>query len=229
MSEEDLGSKIFGWTGTAIATVFYILPIIPYLKLIKGEMTIKEVPGFLLLFSFLNCILWADYGMLKNQFNTYFANGVGGSISLIFITIFLIHLGKRRIVFALLFNLILIIVITGIYFLCFYVVEPNITGIIANVFNVLMYAGPGEKIYTICKTGNYKLIPIWSSFGALVCSTCWMMYGFYKSDFLLELPNGLGCASAIVQLVVYLVYWKKSKKKMESDQTEGTTKIVAEE
>ena len=226
MSEEgDVASLIFGWTGTAIATFFYIVPIIPYLKLIKGEITVKEVPNLLLIFSFLNCILWSDYGMIENQFNVYFANALGGAITLIFITIFLIHLAKKRIVFALLYNLLLIGVVTGIYFLCFHVVPSKTTGIIANVFNVLMYAGPGEKIYTICKNGNYKLIPIWSTIGGLACSACWMTYGFYKHDFLLQLPNGLGCGSAIVQVVVYLVYRQKYKNKIASGTTEETAKI----
>ena len=51
MSDEDIGGKIFGWTGTVLATIFYIVPIFPYLKLIKGEATIKEVPNLLLFFS----------------------------------------------------------------------------------------------------------------------------------------------------------------------------------
>ncbi len=178
MSDEDIGGKIFGWTGTVLATIFYIVPIFPYLKLIKGEATIKEVPNLLLFFSLINCILWSDYGILKNLFENYFANGLAGAICLIFVTIFLIHLAKRRIVFALLYNLILITVVTGIYFICYYFIPPNAIGIIANVFNFLMYAGPGEKILTICKTGNYKLIPIWSAIGGFACSACWIIYGF---------------------------------------------------
>ena len=229
MSDGDLGSTIFGWTGTALATIFYIVPIIPYLKLIKGEATLKEVPNLLLFFSLTNCILWSDYGMINDQFSTYFANGLGGAICLIFVTIYLIHLAKRRIVFALIYNLLLIGVVTGIYFLCYHIVDSKVTGIIANVFNVLMYAGPGEKIYTICKTGNYKLIPIWSAFGGFACSACWMMYGFYKNDFLLKLPNGLGCGSAVVQLVVYFVYRQKFKNKLAADTTQETAKIDAVE
>ena len=50
MSDEDIGGKIFGWTGAVLATIFYIVPIFPYLKLIKGEATIKEVPNLLLFF-----------------------------------------------------------------------------------------------------------------------------------------------------------------------------------
>ena len=210
MSEEDdLGSIVFGWIGTAIALVFYIVPIVPYWKLIKGELTLKESPGLLLICSFLNCILWSDYGLLTNKFSVYFANGLGGAITLIFITIFLIHLADRKILFSLIYIFFLMACVTEIYFFCYYILDPEITAIIANVFNVLMYAGPGEKIYLICKNGNYKLIPIWSTLGGLACSTSWMFYGIYKKDKYLIIPNALGCASAIVQLIVYIIYRNK--------------------
>ena len=83
-----------------------------------------------------------------------------------------------------------------------------------------MYAAPGEKIYTICKNGNYKLIPIWSTLGGLACSTSWMFYGIYKDDKYLIIPNALGCASAIVQLIVFIVYRKKYFNKMNNKKNE---------
>jgi solute carrier family 50 protein (sugar transporter) len=221
MSEEDdLGSIIFGWVGTAISFVFYIAPVVPYLKLIKGEITLKESPGLLLFCSFLNCILWSDYGLLTNKFSVYFANGIGGAITLIFLTIFLIHLAERKILYSLLYLFFLIACVVEIYFLCYYIVSPDITAILANIFNVLMYAAPGEKIYTICKNGNYKLIPIWSTLGGLACSTSWMVYGIYKDDKYLIIPNALGCASAIVQLIVFIVYRKKYFNKMNNKKNE---------
>ena len=228
MSEEDdLGSIVFGWIGTAIALVFYIVPIVPYWKLIKGELTLKESPGLLLICSFLNCILWSDYGLLTNKFSVYFANGLGGAITLIFITIFLIHLADRKILFSLIYILFLMACVTEIYFFCYYILDPEITAIIANVFNVLMYAAPGAKIYIICKNGNYKFIPIWSTLGGLACSTSWMFYGIYKKDKYLIIPNALGCASAIVQLIVYIIYrnkyYNKENKKKDAEIHEQET------
>lgn len=213
MSEEDLGSTIFGWVGTALATYFYIAPVVPFWKLIKGEITCKESPGVLLICSFLNCILWSDYGLLTDQFSVYFANGVGGTITLIFITIYLIHLANKKLLLSCFYNMFLIACVIELYFLCYYVVPSKVTGIAANIFNVLMYAAPGEKIYTVCKTDNYTLIPIFSTMGALVCSTSWMLYGFYQGDFLLVLPNALGMASAVVQLVVYIIVRGRKKRK----------------
>ena len=213
MSEEDdLGSQIFGWTGTALATYFYIAPIVPYLKVIKGQITYKEAPGVLLICSFLNCILWSDYGIIKNRFSLYFANGIGGVITLIYITIFLIYFAQKKLLQSCLYVLFLLACITELYFLCYYIVDADITGIIANVFNVLMYAAPGEKIYTIFKTGNYELIPIWSTIGGTACSTSWMLYGFYQGDILLVIPNALGVIASIIQIVVYVVFRAKKKR-----------------
>jgi len=214
MSEEDdLGSQIFGWVGTALATYFYIAPVVPYLKLIKGQITYKEVPGILLICSLLNCLLWADYGLLTDQFSVYFANGLGAPICLIFITIFLIYFAEKKILLSCVYVLFLIACIVELYFLCYYVIDSEVTGIIANVFNVLMYAAPGEKIHRICKTGNYELIPIWSTIGGTACSTSWMLYGFYQGDIYLIIPNLLGVIASIIQIVVYLIYRAKSKKK----------------
>jgi solute carrier family 50 protein (sugar transporter) len=210
MSNEDMVGNIFGWVGTGISTFFYIAPIVPFIKLIKGEITYKESPGILLICSFMNCILWGDYGLLLDRFLIYFANGIGGVITLIWIVIFIIHFVEKKFAMALLYNLILIIAIVGIAMLFFFIVPYEVTGKIAMVFNVLMYASPGEKMITVFKTGNYKLIPIWSTIGGTACSACWMIYGIYLADWNQIIPNGLGVFFSIIQIVVFLIYKLKN-------------------
>jgi solute carrier family 50 protein (sugar transporter) len=210
MSNEDMVGNIFGWVGTGISTFFYIAPIVPFIKLIKGEITYKESPGILLICSFMNCILWGDYGLLLDRFLIYFANGIGGVITLIWIVIFIIHFVEKRFAMALLYNLILIIAIVGIAMLFFFIVPYEVTGKIAMVFNVLMYASPGEKMITVFKTGNYKLIPIWSTLGGTACSACWMIYGIYLVDWNQIIPNALGVIFSIIQIIVFLFYKLKN-------------------
>ena len=219
MAKDDLGSTIFGWVGTALALYFYIAPIVPFLKVIKGEMTWKQSPGVLLLCSFLNCILWSDYGLITNQFLLYLANGLGGTITLIYITIFLIHVADRKVLLSLFYNFFLICCIVEIYFVFYYLVPSKVTGIIANVFNVLMYAAPGEKIYQICKGASYQLIPIWSTIGGTACSTSWMCYGIYQKDIYVVIPNALGVLASIVQIVIFVIYRRKQKNKAQSEET----------
>ena len=208
--EEDFVGNIFGWVGTGISMFFYIAPVVPFLKLIKGEISCKESPGILLICSFMNCILWGDYGLLLDRFLIYFANGIGGTITLIWIVIFIIHYVEKRFAMALLYNLILTISIVGIALLFFFIVPYQVTGKIAMVFNVLMYASPGEKMITVFRTGNYKLIPIWSTLGGTACSACWMIYGIYLVDWNQIIPNGLGVLFSIFQVIVFLFYKLKN-------------------
>ena len=68
----------------------------------------------------------------------------------------------------------------------------------ANVFNVLMHAAKGEKIYTMFKTGRYNLIPLLSVIGGLASSTSWMLYDFFQDNrdglgnYFIIIPNGIG-------------------------------------
>ena len=219
MSNEDMVGNIFGWVGTGISTFFYIAPIVPFIKLIKGEITYKESPGILLICSFMNCILWGDYGLLLDRFLIYFANGIGGVITLIWIVIFIIHFVEKRFAMALLYNLILIVAIVGIAMLFFFIVPYEVTGKIAMVFNVLMYASPGEKMITVFKTGNYKLIPIWSTLGGTACSACWMIYGIYLVDWNQIIPNALGVIFSIIQIIVFLFYKLKNGNEVKEEDS----------
>ena len=210
--DDEIIKDIFGWTGTGLAIYFFISPVVPFCKLINEQMKINEIPGILLFCSFMNCILWADYGLIHDRFLQYFPNGLGGSITLVFITIFLIFLAEKRLSFVLLYLGCLGIAILGISFLFYRIVRVDITGIVANIFNVLMYAAPGEKIYTVFKTGNYELIPIWSTFGACACSASWLIYGIYLPDWLVIIPNLLGVICAILEIIIYYIFKGKAKK-----------------
>ena len=225
MGEGDIVGKIFGWAGTIIATYFYLAPCIPFMQVLTGKLKYTDSPGILLIMSFMNCILWADYGLVKNDFMVYFANGVGGSITLVWITIFLVFVAKKNVFMALLFNVGLIIVVLLIMLLFYFWVNYNITGYVAMIFNVLMYAAPGEKIYRVIKTGDYKLIPIFSTIGGLACSLCWLMYGIYQKDWKLYVPNALGLFFAVLQVAVYLIYYLKNKDK-NADFPEENDEVV---
>ena len=213
MSEPDIVGQIFGWVGTIIATYFYISPVVPFYQVLTYKLDYRDSPGVLLIMSFMNCILWACYGLRKDDFMVYFANGIGGAITLVWITIYLIFFGKRSLGLAIIFNIGLIFIIAGIMLFCFKILGTDLIGYIAMIFNVLMYAAPGEKIYKVITTNNYKLIPIFSTIGGLACSLCWLMYGIYQKDWKLYVPNALGLAFAVLQVVVYLIYYLKNKEK----------------
>jgi solute carrier family 50 protein (sugar transporter) len=218
MSEESsLFGEIIGWVGTGIAIYFYIAPAVPFIKLVKESLKVNEVPGILLICSFMNCILWADYGLKTDKFLVYLANGIGGTITLIWITIYLIYLGKKNLKIALVLIILLMALVGGISYLFYKIINEEITGKVAMVFNILMYAAPGEKIFQVFKTKQYKLIPIFSTIGGLSCSLCWLIYALYLLDINMIIPNALGLFFAILQIIVYLIFYCKKKKEENFD------------
>ena len=213
MVENKLVESIFGWIGFTISTYFYFSPVVPFIKVVKGEIKYKDAPFILLLCNIMNCMLWIDYGLIKNAFVLYFTCVIGGAITLIWITIYLIFFAKKIFFIGLLLNLLLMGLVFGITYI-FYIINIEITGYVALVFNLLMLIAPGEKIFTVIKTGKYELIPIFSTIGSLLCSGCWLMFGIYQNDIKLIIPNGLGLFFGIFQILVYYIYYKKRKKEL---------------
>jgi solute carrier family 50 protein (sugar transporter) len=212
MSEENKVESIFGWIGAIISIYFYFAPGFPFYKVLKDQMNYQDLPVILLISSFLNCVLWADYGLIKNSTQIYITNSFGGTITLIWITIYLLYLGKKYFVVSLIINIIILIATGAISFLFYFIIDSNITGLIAMIFNILMYAAPGEKIIRVIKTKKYELIPIYSSIGGFLCSLCWLIFGFYQNDKNLIIPNSLGILFSAIQILIFLILYCKSDK-----------------
>ena len=212
MSEENIVESIFGWIGVIISIYFYFAPGFPFYKVLKDQMNYQDLPVILLISSFLYFVLWADYGLIKNSTQIYITNSFGGTITLIWITIYLLYLGKKYFVVSLIINIIILIATGAISFLFYFIIDSNITGLIAMIFNILMYAAPGEKIIRVIKTKKYELIPIYSSIGGFLCSLCWLIFGFYQNDKNLIIPNSLGILFSAIQILIFLILYCKSDK-----------------
>ena len=81
-----------------------------------------------------------------------------------------------------------------------------------------MLAAPGEKIYTVIKTGKYELIPIFSTIGTILCAASWFIFGLYQNDLNLFIPNGLGLLFGFFQLLVYCIFYKKRARYLPEDE-----------
>ena len=217
-----LVGDIFGWIGSVISVVFFIVPCVPFYKLIKEKITYKETPGVLLICSVINCIFWVVYGVKLGLTQSFITNAIGAIITTVWICIFLIFWVKKHALKSVGFIVLTLVVFVGIFCVFYYVVPPTVTGYCAMVFNVLMYAAPGEKIYTVIKTKNHNLIPIYSTIAAFVNSACWLIYGIAYSDINVIVPNGLGLFFAILQVTIYLVikykYHKDSEVKKDGEE-----------
>ncbi len=204
--KKDTFQIVAGWLGNALALFFFISPIFLIINLYKEKIKAKDVPYILLIANVMNCVLWTAYGVLKNDNQVWIINGTGGVLNVIWLCIYWVFFFEYN------YRIYIPAQIASIYFVFtvwenFFWLFPNagqgteeekndfainIAGNVAMVFNIIMYASPGQKILDVCKTGRYQLIPIFTTIIALFCSTCWLIYGIYSKAVPIIVPNGLG-------------------------------------
>ena len=208
----DILEQIISWIGVIITILFYLTPVIPFYQVLVGKLDYKKSPGILLILLFINCILWACYK--KDYYYVYYAYGISGSLTLIWITIYLIFLGKKNFGLSLGFNLGFLTIIIFIMLLFFLVIDKKITGYIAMVFNLLIYIPLGKKIYILITSYsyNYKLYSIFASILGFIYSLCWIICGIYQSDWILYVTNSLNCIFAFIASILFFRYLKKKRK-----------------
>lgn len=204
---------IFGIIGGILATFFYTSPVVPCIKMIKKELSYKNYPGILLLCSVFSCILWFIYGIDQDELMVWVANGVGACITEIWILIYVYYFSLEVIWKGILYNVLVLGFFGGIFVLFYIVIDQiKVTSNVAMVFNILMYAAPGEKMYTVIKTNNYKILPVPISVCGIISSTCWEIYGIYLKDPAMIVPNALGIFFSTCQIFVFIYSYKKAQK-----------------
>jgi len=83
--------------------------------------------------------------------------------------------------------------------------QTNTNRLAANSILVLYYGSPLSALAQIIKTGSAASLHLPSVFANFANGMLWTLYGLAMKDKFISIPNGVGTALAIVQLVVYAV------------------------
>ena len=148
--EKDLFQVIAGWIGNALALFFFLSPAVGIWKLIKEEIEHKVIPYILLIANIMNCLLWFVYGIKKDDYQIYGCNGVGGIINAIYLSIFWYYYVENKIPNYIGFLFATYGFLIGVWALFTYgLTDIDLIGKVAMVFNIIMYAAPGQKLVVI--------------------------------------------------------------------------------
>jgi len=85
-------------------------------------------------------------------------------------------------------------------------------GLMADIFNVIMYGSPLAMMRVVITTKSVKFMPFLYSFMTMWCTFSWVCYGVYIGDIWITIPNVSGLMLAIAQLILYWMYSKPSGK-----------------
>ena len=81
-----------------------------------------------------------------------------------------------------------------------------IIGITVNANLIFFYGAPLSKIATVLETRCSKLIHVPTMVCSLMNGTLWFVYGVEVKDYFIAVPNGLGAALGVVQLIFCLTF-----------------------
>jgi len=148
---DDIGKQILGWIGTAFALFFFISPFTLMMNLIKGKQDINLIPWILLMANIGNCILWAVYGYLQFEQDTqvWVCNSIGSFFNLLYLSIYFVFLVKKNVLHSIGLVSLLLVVTAGLFITFYEFATIDITGKVAMIINIIMYAAPSQKIVYI--------------------------------------------------------------------------------
>ena len=93
-----------------------------------------------------------------------------------------------------------------------------------QIFLGVINAGaPGQKIFTVIKTGNYTLIPIITTIFQCFCSSFWFIYGIVIEKYQIIIPNAIGILLTLFQIIVYFYFYGKNKDKNFNDDDDDNS------
>ncbi|XP_076947536.1 bidirectional sugar transporter SWEET5-like [Bidens hawaiensis] len=218
---------LIGILGNIISLILFLSPLPTFLRIIKA----KSVQAFKpdpYVATLLNCAVWMFYALPivhPNSLLVMTINGVGLTIETVFIAIFFTYStwgGRKKIIIILIIEAIFVAVLVVVTLMCFHTYEARsmVVGMVAIVFNILMYAAPLTVMRMVIKTRSVKYMPFTLSLASFVNSVVWCGYALMPLDPYILVPNALGSISAIIQLVLYATYYGTTNWDDNDDQGE---------
>jgi len=210
---------VSGWISTVVTVILFMTPIETCLRIYKKKSVeqFKYEPYFS---SFFNCALWVGYTIMQgNLIQAMVTNMIGAGLELVYVIIYFTYTTERRrmgtqFVVALVVAAV-VVIIAVMPFSNFDVYSgekfgPFIFGLLANIFNLAMYASPLAAMSTVVRTRSVEFMPLSLSLFTFFTACGWGFYGIYIGDVWITIPNCCGFVLAVSQLVLYSMYCRST-------------------
>ncbi|MCQ2820315.1 MAG: SWEET family sugar transporter [archaeon] len=210
--------EIFNWIGTGTAILYFCSPLIQIIYLYKGKIKADFIPLFLLLTILFNCLFWVIYSTADGIIvPSLISNGIGLGINVIILFLYLYIYLEQKVWQFLGYGFFMIDVLVEIYYLMNrYIVKkyhkdnPTLVGFIATIIGVVMYLSPAQNIISLCRTGNYQMLPIITNVIGFFNTLIWLLYGVLTKYPDTIASNGVSFIIICAQIGFWAYYFIKS-------------------
>nr|TKW15255.1 hypothetical protein SEVIR_5G225300v2 [Setaria viridis] len=166
-------------------------------------------------------MLWVFYGLPivhPNSILVVTINGIGLVIEAAYLTIFFLYSDNKKrmrafLVLAVEIVFMVIVVLSVLLAAHTHEKRSMIVGILCVIFGSLMYASPLTIMGKVIKTKSVEYMPFFLSLVCFLNGLCWTAYALIRFDLYVTIPNALGTFFGLVQLILYLCYYKSTPKK----------------
>ncbi|XP_009395814.2 bidirectional sugar transporter SWEET4 isoform X1 [Musa acuminata AAA Group] len=245
----DTIRTVFGILGNGTALVLFFSPAPTFRRIWKSG-SVEQFHATPYLATLLNCMFWILYGLpMVHPHSTLVLtiNGSGLVIELTYVIIFLLYSERNqrlRVLLVLIIEILFVGAVAAIVLTIVhgYVRRSLVVGVLCVIFGTLMYASPLSVMKQVIETKSVEFMPLFLSLASFFNGICWTIYALIRFDLFITIPNGLGVAFAVGQLILYMMYrgstvqqMKERKQKMEmglvntngslKDDLENGTKI----
>ncbi|KAG8476455.1 hypothetical protein CXB51_033349 [Gossypium anomalum] len=169
----------------------------------------------------INCMVWVIFGLPMVHPNSTLVitiNGAGTAIELVYLTVFLIfcHDKKKRLEVLLiaLVEVVFMALVAALVLTLAHTTERRsmVVGIIAILFNIMMYASPLSVMKLVISTKSVEYMPFFLSLASFANGVAWTTYAFLPFDPFIAVPNGLGTLFCLAQLLLYATYYESTNR-----------------
>lgn len=166
-------------------------------------------------------MLWIYYAFIKT--NTYLLitiNSLGCLIEITYITMYIMYASKSgRIYTAKIICLIDVglfgLIVLATYFFADGPKRLTLLGWICVGFSVSVFVAPLSIIRVVIRTKSVEFMPFSLSFFLTLSAVAWFSYGLFTKDIYVAIPNTLGFAFGVAQMVLYIIYMNRGQKATE--------------
>ena len=218
-------TDFFGWIGVIVSISFFGSPILKFINLIKKKIDYKEINIIIILGNYISSIVWLIYGYEIKIKQIIVCYSIGALISLIFIWIYLVFMGKKKMNLALICTILLSALTFGIYIILVVIInDKKILGEVCFIVCSLSYISPTQLIIKVLNTKDYKLIPIYSAILSAIGYCSWAIFGLFNFNATIIIPNLVGLGFSLAQIILYRVY--KNKRALTEELGNISTSVI---